>query len=287
MKNLGVIANKDKAEAVSVLERLCKKADELSINLFTCDSTSDLLPDATHIPAAELPEKVEAVISLGGDGTMLYSARVLNGAEIPIIGVNLGTLGFMTSVRVEQLEEALEALLTGSYAYTERTVLEATSVNSDGATQHFRALNELVLGWGSSSKIALINLFIDGEKVNGYICDGMLISTPTGSTGHNLSAGGPIVHPQAQGLIVNFICAHSLSARPIVVPDHCEIVLEVDARSKDLVLAIDGQSSVTLSPGGKVTMQKSPRGVNFIRLPGASYYQVLKEKLNWSRSSVQ
>ncbi len=283
---IGVLCNCEKDQASQVLDRLAKKAAELNVELIAWEETAELLPSAGRVPRSKLADHIEVLIALGGDGTMLNAVHILGGADIPLLGVNLGSLGFMTSVSEKQLEIGLEAIASKSYTTSSRDVAVCKLTELDGKRQTFRALNDVVIGWGDSSRIATLNVSVDGEHVTSYKCDGLIVSTPTGSTGHSLSAGGPVVHPAISAFLLNVICAHTLSARPMLIPNTSTIVVDIEDAPKNMILSIDGQEDQQIKKGDRLEINGSPQKVRFIHLPGYSYYSLLRQKLHWRGSSI-
>ena len=286
MKRIGVTANTGKPRASEILARLAARARTLGIELVACDDTAKLLPGCSACPLAEMPGRIEALMALGGDGTMLHAARLVAGRDVPLLGVNLGSLGFLTSVADENVEAALDSLAGGGYAVSARTVAEATLHRGGRPVGVHRALNDIVIGWGESSRIVTLALRIQGEDVSTYACDGLILSTPTGSTGHSLSAGGPILHPESPVFVLNPICPHTLSNRPMVIPDDRTIEIEVRRSSKNQLFVIDGQDHQTVVEGDHVVVRRAVPGVRLVHLPGYSYFSVLRQKLHWRGSNV-
>jgi len=285
MKRIAIIANCDKPDAPSVLRRLEAGAKKVGIELLTCDAASNFLSCGKELDCESMLGRAEAVIALGGDGTLLRAAKMLNGADIPILGINLGNLGFMTSVPEDKLEQTLKALSRDEFTSTYRTMLEC-QVEVEGEVEEvFHALNDVVIGWGESSRIITLDVSVRGENVITSMCDGLIVSTPTGSTGHSMSAGGPIIHPETAAFAINMICPHTLSNRPLVVPDSCPIEIGVSSASKSVLLAVDGQDCQRLNQGDMIRIRKSERTLNLLHLPEYSYFEILKHKLHW-RGSV-
>lgn len=288
MKRLAVIANCSKPEAKEVLARLARRASALGLELLPLAETAQVLRQVirrgSRKSAAE--REFDALIALGGDGTMLRAARALGSRDVPILGVNLGALGFLTSTNAADLEKALEHLARGSFAISERSMIACAVLRERKRPRRFWALNDVVLGWGRSSRIITIDAELDGDHIASYRCDGLIIATPTGSTGHSLSAGGPIVHPDARVLLLNVICPHTLSARPIVLPDASRIALMVRSAARPLLLSVDGQEEMNVRQGDRLEIQRSERTIRFIQLPEARYFSVLRQKLHWRGSSV-
>lgn len=285
MKTIGAVVNIHKPEAADTLRRLVAQARTLGLRVLVTGEAAALLPSLAPVSEDELREQAEALVVLGGDGTMLGAVRLLAGRALPLLGVNIGSLGFMTSVPEGELEAALAALAAGRCTLETRSLLECRLQPAQGAGQTFHVLNEVALGWGASSKMITLELAVDGEPVTAYACDGLLIATPTGSTGHSLAAGGPLLHPQAAALVINVICPHTLSTRPLVVADGSTIAVRVVAAPKQLLFSVDGREH-PLGQGDRLAVRRSPRQVCFAHLPGYSYFAVLRQKLHWRGSSL-
>ncbi len=286
MKHIGVIVNTTKPVSSEAKQRLAATAKRLNLDLCTCPPFGEFLPGMASMDATEFTRRIDALVALGGDGTLLRAVGLIAGKSVPVLGVNLGRLGFLTSVTESELEQGIEALVTGNYTTSARTMLDGTIINRKGETLGtIRALNDVVLGWGQSTRIVTLEVSINHEPVASYRCDGIIVSTPTGSTGHSLSSGGPIIHPDAPSLMLNVICPHTLSARPVVVPDNAEIRIAVKQTSKQLLLSVDGQDGWSLSDGDALVIRKSSEHFNLVHLPGYQYFSVLRKKLHWSGSS--
>lgn len=285
MKTLGVLANCRKPEACVALNRLAQYAKKLGLDLVVFEETGQLLPCARRIPAGELPSQVDALLALGGDGTLLRGARALAGSDVPVLGVNLGSLGFLTSVTEDDLERALDGLVQGHYTTSVRTVAECRLLRDHRLLGEYRALNDVVVGWGASSRIITLGLLMDGDPVASYHCDGLIVATPTGSTAHALSADGPILHPDCPCFVICAICPHTLSHRPLVVPDQRTLTVEVTLTVKDLLLSVDGQEEQAVKQGDRLEIRRSDRGLRLLHLPDYSYFSVLRQKLNWRGST--
>ncbi len=288
MKRIGLFVNPAKPEAAEVLKRIREKAADLDLSLVCVGETADILCEAEAVAEPDAAGRIDLMMALGGDGTMLRAARCLQGADIPVVGVNLGSLGFMTSITIDQLEEAMEALHKGAYATSTRTMAECEVWRNGRCDSTHLALNDIVIGWGTLARVVHLELRIDGEEVTTYACDGIIVSTPTGSTGHSLSASGPILHPETRVLLVNVICPHTLSARPMVLPD--KSTLEITAanmvKDKNLLLSVDGQQLESFCEGDRLIVRKHPTGIRFVHLPGYSYFDVLRRKLHWRGSTA-
>ncbi len=286
MKKIGVIANPKRPHAADVFERLARKAESLHWKLFADAASGEQLPSATVIELDEFPSTVDVLLAMGGDGTVLFCSKLLDGTGIPILGINLGSLGFLTAVGENDLEEALDALHDGHCKSVSRTVADCTVVRGDEAGPTTRILNDAVIGFGGSSHIVTLDLAINGETISSFSCDGLIVCTPAGSTGHSLSAGGPILQPDSCAFGISVICPHTLSNRPLVVPDSSIIEITVQASRKTLLLSADGQDIEELSTGDSVRITRSAEPVYFLYPPGYSYFSVLRQKLHWRGSSL-
>ena len=286
MKKLGVIINTKRPRAEHVLDELRRLSADFGFRLYVEDAAMAGVLAAEHIPVNQFGSKVDAVLALGGDGTVLYTARALHGSDVPIMGINLGSLGFLTSVGDSEMQAALTAIKNGNCRISERDVAECRIFNGDIRIGEERALNDVVIGWGASSRIVTLKLSIDGEPVSSFMCDGMIVSTPTGSTGHSMSAGGPILHPSVGGFGINVICPHTLSSRPLVVSSASRIEIEVVNAAKELILSIDGQDEYKVECGSRIEIVKSPSRIRFLQLREHSYFSVLAKKLHWRGSSL-
>jgi NAD+ kinase len=221
------------------------------------------------------PAEVTCLMSVGGDGTFLDAASLVFGTCIPVVGVNAGRMGFLPSIPVDKVDEALEHIAAGSFDVEQRTMLQVDGCA--GKRQH--ALNEAFLQ-RRGAPVAEINVHINGEFLNSYWADGFIVATPTGSTAYSMSAGGPIITPDAPCLVVSPVAPHSLNARPLVVPDSVRIEMEMMTRSGRVIIGVDSKS-YEQPAGGKITVQKADAKISFIKLKQSSFYQTLREKLLW------
>lgn len=286
MKKVGVLANCHKPEALAILSRLAEKAAALGMKLYTCDATGDHLPGAIRVSPAVFTRQIDVLMALGGDGTVLRAVRTLGGSDKPVLGVNLGSLGFLTSITEGNLARALEVLHKGTFTTSIRSIAECRLFRGKRQMAGYRGLNDVVVGWGISSRVNTLSVSVDGEPVATYVCDGLIVSTPTGSTGHSLSAGGPILHPASPCFVISVICPHTLSTRPLVVSDQSRITVRIVKALKKLLLSVDGQEGCTVQQGDRLEIRRFPKPVRFVHLPGHSYFSVLRQKLNWRGSSI-
>jgi len=285
MKTLGVIANCGKERAATVLGRLAGRAADFGLELIADEATAALLKSGKALALDELFDAVDGVIALGGDGTMLRVVRAMGERDKPIMGVNIGGLGFLTSVAEEELDRAMECIAAESCDVSIRSMAECRVVSGGGEVAQYRALNEIVIG-STSSRVVVLDVSIDGDDVTSYVCDGLVVSTPTGSTGYSISAGGPILTPGTPAFVLSLICPHTLSSRPLVVPDSSEITVTAARGTGDFLLTADGQVGQTLGEGDSAVVRRSGHSVRVLHLPGHSYFAVLRQKLNWRGSSI-
>jgi NAD+ kinase len=244
------------------------------------DATSLGIPVAEKI---EMFERADAIIVLGGDGTLLATARLAGAREVPIVGVNLGRLGFLTEITADELPDTLIRTLEGSAAIDRRCMIRATVLRGGGLREEHQALNDAVLSRGSLGRTVDIEARIDGSFLAVFKADGVILATPTGSTAYSLSAGGPIVHPSVPVLVLAPICPHTLSVRPLVVDDRARLELRLRSPREQLLLTLDGQETVELSGEETVEISRSPHVACLVRSPALGFYDLLRSKLGWGR----
>ena len=230
--------------------------------------------------------KAELAIVIGGDGSMLAAARELVRHKVPLVGVNLGRVGFMTDIGHDDMESGIGAILDGNYTIEERTLLDAEIRRGEGTVLRTIALNEAVVGKGSQGRLIEFELWLDGEFVYTLRADGMIVCTPTGSTAYALSAQGPILHPAVPALALVPLNPHTLSARPVSVADRCMIEIRL-ARALDAQAYFDGVAHADLAEGDRLTLKRSADVLRFVHPPGYRYFATLREKLHWSEAPLR
>jgi NAD+ kinase len=234
--------------------------------------------------AGEFHDAVDLIVVLGGDGTMISTARLVGEREIPVLGVNYGGLGYLTEFRIEEMFSALEAILAENYEVDSRVMLEVAHLNESGEKiGGGRVLNDVVINQSALARIIEIEVWLDEFFVNSFRADGLIISTPTGSTAYNLSAGGPIVYPSMNAIVITPICPFTLTNRPIVVPDTAEITLKIKHENENVALTLDGQIGYQVSSREKVLIRKSRTTFSLVQPPNRNYFDVLRDKLKWGR----
>lgn len=227
----------------------------------------------------ELISQADVLLSLGGDGTLLDTLSLIRDSQIPIIGINFGRLGFLASINKDEIKNAIEALVKNEYTLDKRSVLNLDSSNDLFLSENF-ALNDITIHRRDNSAMMIIHAYLNGEFINSYWADGLIIATPTGSTAYSLSCGGPIILPNAQNFVITPIAPHNLNVRPIVVPDDAELTFEVEARSTKFLLSCDSRTE-TVNRSVKITVNKAKFNVNLVRLNNESYLTTLRNKLLW------
>ncbi|NOY44688.1 MAG: NAD(+)/NADH kinase [Deltaproteobacteria bacterium] len=232
------------------------------------------------------PEPADLVVVLGGDGTLLAAVRALGGREIPILGVNIGFLGFLTEIPLAELFSTLERIREEGWTVDPRTTLEGEVVRQGRAIQRFRVLNDVVFNKGALARISDLEVRVDGAYLTNYRGDGLIVATPTGSTAYSLSAGGPIVQPQVPALVLSPICPHTLTQRPILLPDTCRVEVRLASKNGEVFLTLDGQEGMELDEGDRVRVVRGESRVLLVRSAERDYYRVVRTKLMWGGSPV-
>ncbi len=225
----------------------------------------------------------DLVVVLGGDGTMISTARLLGDADMLVLGVNYGSLGYLTDFRIEEMFPALEAIIAGEYDIDRRVMLDAKQWRSGDLIAKGRVLNDVVINKAALARIIEITVNLNGLFVNSFRADGLIVSTPTGSTAYNLSAGGPIIYPSMNAVVLTPICPFTLTNRPIVVPDTAEIELILDNENEGVVLSLDGQIGYQMLVGDRIAIRKSQTTFNLVHPSNRNYFDVLRNKLKWGR----
>jgi len=262
--------------AAKVIEDLRQRGIEVCLDF----ATADKLGDRGHCVVAkgDLGKQSDLLITFGGDGTLLSVARNAP-AGVPILGVNMGTLGFLTEVRVEEFPAMLEQVLAGNYTAEDRVAFD---VSVDGRS--FRVLNDATINKSALARIIDIRVTVSGMFVSTFRADGLIVATPTGSTAYNLSAGGPIVYPTMGAIIITPICPHMLTNRPIVLPDNLDIEIGIATPDQQIFLTLDGQEGLPITERDHVRIRKSEQTVLLVQSPNKNYFDVLRAKLKWGES---
>jgi NAD+ kinase len=282
VSRIGLVFKKHDQRTPGILKEIIPWLESRNITVFLDEETAGQAGvSCRSLPGKTMAESSDIVAVFGGDGTFLAVARMVAGHGTPILGVNLGSLGFLTEVKLEEVRVALESVLVGSYAIEDRILLQLELTRKRRVLETYQALNDGVINKGALARIIELEVLVDSQPFSTFRADGLIVSTPTGSTAYSLSAGGPIVYPTLQAFLITPICPHALTNRPVVVPDNS--VIEVVLRhGKDVMLTVDGQVGAPMSQGDRLTIRKSESTIRFIQSPGNTFFKTLREKLKWS-----
>ena len=287
-KSFGIWGNTDKPRFWELLDPIMIWAADNNLKPFLTTRILNQLPDGFDyeyqtIDSAEDFYQTDFLLTLGGDGTMLSAARAVAHRKTPILGIHLGKLGFMAEVTVDEMFDRLKMVVSGQYSLQRRMVLKAEIINGNGPTV-FYALNDFVIDRGRSQRIITMRLLSNDHFVSDYKADGLIIATPTGSTAYSLSVGGPIVMPKLKAIVVSPISPHTLSLRPIVLPDDRSLELSFpDEEVEKIAFAVDGQVSEYLKPKDKIYIQRAPFEIRMIDFEDSNYFQTLRRKMGWGK----
>lgn len=282
MKKASIISKQGKAELGKVAVRVAGWLKQHGYSVTADAATLEFCPDCEHVDRENLAEaKPDFVIVLGGDGTLLSTARSVARAGIPILGVNLGSLGFLTEVKQEEIEQALAEVDAGKAELSERPMLHVQVQRESKCVANYEALNEVVLNQSAVARITDFEVRVNGNFVANYKADGVIISTPTGSTAYSLAAGGPILSPNVAGFVITPVASHALTNRPLVVQDTAVIEARILVTREQAYLTVDGQVGTQLIESDVVRCQKSEYAVKLVKPHGRSFFDVLRTKLKW------
>jgi len=283
IRSAGIICKPVRDLVASVVPPLIAWLHERKISVFIDEETHGCCLDLGEPVLARnaLGARIDLLIVFGGDGTLLSAARALGGHNVPILAVNLGGLGFLTSVTLEELYPLMEQVLAGEYHTSDRMMLDAEIHRKGDSSEVQCALNDAVANKGEKARMLDFDVHVDGHHVARYRADGIIVATPTGSTAYSLAAGGPIVDPSLDAFIITPICPHMLTNRPLVIPGSSQIDLDFTAASEPVYVTLDGQISVEMEPTDRVRITKSAKRVALVRPPTKSYFQILRSKLRW------
>lgn len=283
-KKIGLVSKKTIGDHLPLLKKIIKTVEKYSTEIVLDDHIAPLITGETGLSKKEVFTSCDLVILLGGDGTILKSAGCTGKKITPILGVNLGTLGFLSEITAGELEQALKLILENKYFLDKRSILRVTKYHQNNKVATFLALNDAVINQGIFARLIELEIEIDQKKVVAFKADGLIVATPTGSTAHSLSAGGPIVHPGLDAILITPICPSTLALRPIVIPNDRLVKVRITTRRRgdyNLGLTLDGQVTVPLEYGDEINIRKSSRNFYMIRIKEQNYYKLLRDKLGW------
>jgi NAD+ kinase len=287
IKRVGLIANPDKSACRAVVQRAAALVAEAGRIVLADKATADLarLKATVGQDVRQLTRQADLILVFGGDGTMLRVARDVAGFNTPILGINVGGLGFLTAVSSEQLPDALASIWSADFIVEPRSLIEATGQAQNRPIQQ-SALNDFVISRGAVPRLIELEVSVDDAVLTRYRCDGLIVSSPTGSTAYSLAAGGAIVSPNAEIFALTPICPHTLSNRSVIVSLNSVVRARILSRRVETILSADGQVQTQLSAGDTVEIRRSQRCVRLLRLAGTSFFETLRQKLHWSGSNV-
>lgn len=281
MKKIGIITNPGKKGAVEAARKLIRWLEKRKVRVYLDLDTSTSLNRSDGYPREKIPSQVEMILVLGGDGTLLSLIRLMGDQKVPILGVNLGGLGFLTEVTRKELYQVLEGALRGEFTSDWRMLLNVRVHREGKPIAVYSVLNDAVINKGALARIIDLETSINGHYLTTFRADGLILSTPTGSTAYSLSAGGPIIYPSLHSLIITPICAHTLTNRPLVLPEGMNVRIKLKSKGGDVLLTLDGQVGFALEDGDVVEIKKARNRICLIRSPARDYFDILRTKLKW------
>lgn len=282
MKKVGIITKgytQDLPDIKDLLTRLLSYLEEMGKEPFLDEVTARIVSSPSSYKMSDIPDLVDFIIVFGGDGTMLSVARVVAIKDVPILGINLGGLGFLTAFSTDELFGMVEKIFNDDYSCDERILLKTHHYRQGEKLVHSFVLNDVSVASGALGKMIKMEVYANKQYINTVRADGLIISTPTGSTAYSLSAGGPIIHPSLNSLILTPVCPHTLSNRPIVIPG--DMIIEIVLISEEASMVLDGQVSIALIQNDVIQIKRSKYTINLITTPSKNYFNVLREKLKW------
>lgn len=282
MNKAALIVNLDKKEAFTVAERAVEWFKEKNKDyLIEKRAAFQLSQKAKEASYEQIKEEADYIIIIGGDGTFLHSSHHFIGIDIPLLGINVGHLGFLTDVETEELTKALEMIDNGNYKIEKRMMLKVEHCRDGQNIEADYALNDYVINRDPDSQMLRIELYINNELVNNFRGDGLIVATPTGSTAYSLSAGGPIINPrQIKAILITPICAHNLHLRPMVISDQEKLRIKVDSDGRSLKGCADGRKKNEIIPGDEIYISGADKELSIIKLPDRTFYTIIKEKMH-------
>ena len=281
LKKIGVYAKKNHPDAEQIAFDICERFKREQIEVLFEDSLAEQIGQINGYAGEEIPTRVDLIIVLGGDGTLISVARLVGGRNVPIMGVNLGRLGFLTEITRDELPGMLDNLIRGEYKVSERMMLDAFIRRDGEIVGQYTVLNDVVINKGALARIIDLKTYVDGRHLSSYKADGLIVSTATGSTGYNLAAGGPIIYPEINSLLISPICPHMLTNRPIVIWSRSVIEIEVKFEDDVVFFTADGQVGRKLLPGDRVEVRRSEARTRLVNSPSKDYFEILRTKLSW------
>lgn len=287
MQRIGIYVKRNHPEAVELAREVMEWLQQRSIEVYLEAPLAADMGAGEGYPGGSIPPLVDLIMVLGGDGTLISVARQVGDLRVPILGVNLGSLGFLTEITLQELYPVLEEVLRGHFNVSHRIMIEATVRRNGKSAGRFKVLNDVVINKGTLARIIDMKAFVDDDYLTTFRADGLIIATPTGSTAYNLAAGGPIVYPGLQCLVISPICPHMLTNRPIIVSDNATVRVEVQSTDEEVMFTADGQVGMPLKGGDVVEVRKSRNSTLLVKSPTKNYFEVLRTKLRWGEGTIR
>jgi NAD+ kinase len=282
IQTIGIFSRPRRADISDIVRPLLEWLAKREVHaVYDTETATSLRDESGGRSREQLSAESDLILVLGGDGTLLAAAREAGPRGIPVLPINLGSLGFLTSFRIDELYTALEETLAGHLAASERVMLTATLTREGRVLESQCVLNEAVVTKGAPARMIEVELWIEDEFVCRYRADGLIVATPTGSTAYSLSAGGPIVHPAVESILITPICPHTLSDRPLVIDDRCNVEMRLRGTAESVYLTLDGQKGLLLESDDRVTITRATERLKLIQPHRKSYYEILRNKLKW------
>lgn len=281
IKKIGIFSKQKPDISRKVLQQLTSWLREKNYDILMGPKTAGIIDETSNLKIEEIPSKADLIIVLGGDGTLLSVARLTHPFDVPILAVNLGSLGFLTEVALPELYKTLEEVLKGESGIERRMLLNAFLLQGGKAVRDDFALNDVVIN-KSAARIVNLEVHVNGQYMTSYRADGLIIATPTGSTGYSLSAGGPIIHPSMNALVLSPICPFALTNRPIVIPSQSTLQVRL-ITEEEVQVTLDGQTGYPMFRDDVLEIKQGPTPVSLIQAKDKNYYQILRRKLHWGR----
>ena len=278
---IGIIGKTNLQQTFDLTQDLCGWLADKGVEVYLEEDLAKKIKNQKSATQKEIAELADIILVFGGDGTFLGVARIACKHGTPILGINLGGLGFLTEVTVDEIHAMAERIISGDYEIEKRKMLQASIRRGEETIDSYDVLNDVVINKGAVARVIDLSIYIDGSHVTTYKADGIILSTPTGSTAYNLSAGGPIVHPGLRVIIITPICPHTLTNRPLIVPSDMKVEIKVSTHEPDTYLTLDGQIGVRLNSGDFVEVHKSESSVKLVKSPFRDFFTILKTKLMW------
>jgi len=284
IRKVGIIANSTKASAVEYTCHLSEWLRDRKVDVFLDEEIAGKIESRNGVKRDDMVSRVDMIVVFGGDGTLLMASRSIRGLDVPIVGINLGGFGFMTVVNLNEIFDAMEIILEGDYRITKRMMLDVVLESDDEQSLTQSVLNDVVIMRGNLSHMINLETFVDDKYLTTFKADGLIISTPTGSTAYSLSAGGPIVLPDLNSIIINPICPHTLTNRPIMLSPDVAVRVVLCTEDDCAAVTLDGQLSAMIKPGDTIKVSRSQYYINLIDSPYHDYLEIIRTKLGWGGS---